>query len=75
MAEVEKLTNEPEKKLCDVCSRNLIIDEKGTSYSGMELRFSLDVADVDKVDIFPYKINKQYRICYPCLLSKLGVKP
>ena len=75
MAEVEKLRYEPEKKLCDVCGRNMVDDVSKTEVVGMELSYSVVDGVKNSIDISPYKLNKKYKICFVCLLSKLGVKP
>lgn len=59
--------------ICDICGKNynivamdwVVYDSSGGSGEG------LNFAE----QIKPYKLDKHYKICYPCFFKKLGVKP
>jgi len=55
---------------CDVCKREFDI---------IAIRVSVCPSDSLKgrfeKQMFPYKINKEYNICYPCYFKSLGIKP
>lgn len=63
---------------CDVCGKSLEV--LGTTLPGLQVRISGDPFDPEKTKafaeaVFPYCLNKTYRICFPCGLRRLGVKP
>ena len=67
-----------EHVFCSVCSKDMT-DEDDTSIIGTSLTFSAipgspKIAFMEK-QVAPYKLNKQYYICWGCWLRSLGVKP
>lgn len=68
-------TNE---KKCDACGRLLTVQSTGTSLIGMQIEIRSMVSSVGtelKKLVAPYEINRQYNVCFPCLLKSLGIKP
>jgi len=63
---------------CDVCGRNLVLP------NGVEIVGTLISLDMQKDSPFtkeceammsPYEPGREYKICFPCMLKSLGVKP
>ena len=67
-------TQVEDSKLCDVCGRNVVMED-GSELTGMKFYFTQSYAEKYHFDLSPYQAGREYKICFPCLLSKLGVKP
>lgn len=62
---------------CDVCGRDLTLKSGGTLI-GIEIEVSCleEVAYASYTKAMkPYELDKKYRICFPCWLKSLGIKP
>ena len=56
-------------KYCDVCGKQGNLWAMIWSLNGRNPTYLPEDA------IAPYKINKEYRICYPCFFKSVGFKP
>jgi len=56
------------RKKCDVCGKKHWMWAMVWSVVG-------DKSLIPQKELGPWKRNKEYKICYPCLMKKLGFKP
>lgn len=65
--------------LCDSCGRTLFCDIFGAEaiLVGAQVTVTSTPENEAKVKeaMSPYEINKEYKVCFPCLLSALGIRP
>lgn len=60
---------------CDVCGKS-IVEPDGTEFVGISIILSGNFSEeFIKQQLGPYAANRQYKVCFECLLRNLGVKP
>lgn len=75
------MKNENNRPECDACGRYLCLAIGETVLVGMRISVIID----EKLDneikgwytdqMYPYEVNREYNICFPCWLTSLGIKP
>ena len=66
-------------KTCDVCGRSLEVGDIPTLV-GLQILVKHDMLSMPQGQTMaeamsPYKVGKEYNVCFPCWLKSLGVKP
>lgn len=75
------MKNESNRPECDACGRYLRQANGETVLIGMQISVIVDEKLDDETkgwytdQMYPYEVNREYSICFPCWLKSLGIKP
>lgn len=67
--------------LCDACGRNMAMPGSEASLIGIQMEVIVLETEDEPTrqwyvkQIAPLEVNRKYRICFPCWLRSLGVRP
>ena len=67
-----------EPKYCNKCGKNMVSEDGKESLEGLQIKISAESAENEQFFIdqmYPYKLDKIYSICFPCWLDSFGIKP